>query len=450
MSSFLAYSFLCPFLSIGEYFDHFDFGFFFYQFNTGAGLWSTLQSVETAERSTRLENATQGTNVDKKQGVSEKSSPSVISCDVTDICNVAANTEKEPLTISEQEKSTTVLNSPVILIPPMSLSTEELSYSFVSREGSVVAIDSVDTNEEGVRVEEVPLPIPFQQVQLLAVDQRDKNPVLTPQSPDEPQSKEPHTRLIPVVEIPGYTESGEYLNVVDEGHISPQWDVFLSAMTTISQEGLNDLGVTLPPLLSPLGILLSPGEDRSQEPTITAVVECEESAEAEEAISNSCTEDDSFASSGGMSGICTDMTSIAASVEITTEERDKSVSLSTGKTRRKPRPAQIVPSVAPLQVSDDGLTCRTPRSRDRAILQDHSNFTDTKSPMVDDGKGRQRRRKDHSPKQSFNDNADENSAIVANQSRTPPGRVSSVLLTGKRKSSRSPRGGVGTKRGRRN
>ena len=422
---------------------------FFYQFClTGAGLWSSLQSVETAEQSTRLENATQGTNVDKPQGASETPSPSVISYDVADFCNVAANTEKEPLTISEQEKSATVSNSPLILIPPMSLSTEELSYSFVNHEGSVVAIDSVDTNEEGVTVEEVPLPIPFQHVQLLAVDQRDKNPVLTPRSPDEPQSKELHTRFIPVVEIPGHTESGEYLNEVDEAHMPPQWDVFLSAMTTISQEGLNDLGVTLSPLLSPLGILLSPGEDRSQEPTITAVEEGEESAEAEQVISNSGIEDDCFASSVGMPGICSDMTSIAASVEITTEERDKRVSLSTGKTRRKSRPAQIVPSVSPLQVSDDGLTSGTSQSRNRAILQDHSNFTDAKSSGTGEGKARQRRLKDHSTKQSHNDNADENSAIVANQSRTPPGRVSGVLLKGKRKNSRSPRGGVGTKRGR--
>ena len=405
-------------------------------------MWSTLQSVETAERSTRLENATQGTDVDKPQRASETSSPSVISCDIADFCNVAANTEKEPLTISEQEKSATVSNSPLILIPPMSLSTEELSKSFVNHEGSVVAINSLDNNEDGVTVEELPLPIPFQQVQLLAVDQRDKNPVLTPRSPDEPQSKESHTRFIPVVEIPGYTESGECLNEVDEAHMPPQWDVFLSAMTTISQEGLNDLGVTLSPLLSPLGILLSPGEDRSQEPTITAVEEGEESAEAEQAISNSGIEDDCFASSVGMSGICSDMTSIAASVEITTEERDKSVSLSTGKIRRKSPPAQIVPSVSPLQPSDDG-------SKNRAILQDHSNFTDAKSSGTGEGRGRQRRLKDHSPKQSYNDNADENSAIVANQSRTPPGRVSGVLLTGKRKNSRSPRGGVGTKRGRR-
>ena len=407
-------------------------------------MWSALQSVETAERSTRLENATQGTNVDKTQGVSETSSPSVRCCDIPDFPNVAANTEKEPLIIPGQEKSTTVSKSPVILIPPMSLSTEELSYSFVNHEGSVVAIDSVDTNKEGVTVEEVPVPIPFQQVQLLAVDQMDKNPVLTPRSPDEPQPKESHTRLISVVEIPGYTESSEYLNEVDEVHMSPQWDVLLSAMTTISQESLNDLGVTLSPLLSPLGILLSPGE-----PTIAAVVEGEESAEAEEAISSSGTEDDSFASSVGMSGICTDMTAIAASVEITTEERDKSVSLSTGKTRRKPRPVQIVPSVSPLQVSDDGLTSGTSCSRNRAILQDHSNLSDAKSSGNGEGKGRQRRIKDHSPKQSYNDNADENSAIVANQSRTPPGRVSGVLLTGKRKNSRSSRGGVATKRGRR-
>ena len=423
--------------------------FFINYCHIGAGLWSTLQSVGTAERKSPLKSPAKATIVEKTQGVSENPSPSAISCDATDTySDVVTNTEKEPLAlISEQEKST-VLNSPVILIPPMSLSTEELSYSFVSQEGSVVAIDSVDTIEEGVTVEEVPLSIPFQQDRLLAADQSDKTPILTPRSPDERLSKEPNTRLIPVVEIPGYTDNVEYLNVIDEGHMSPQWDVFLSAMTTISQEGLNDLGVTLSPLLSPLGVLLSPGEDRSQGSAITDVVECEESAEAE-AISNSAFEDDSFASNGGMSGVCTDMTSIAASVEITTEERDKRAFTSTSKTRRKSRPAQVVPSVSPLQVSADDLTCGTPRSRNRAILQDHSNFTNAKSSVVGEGKGRQRRLKDHSPKQSYNDNADENSSIAANQSRTPPGRVSGVLLTGKRKTSRSPRAGEGTKRGRR-
>lgn len=407
-------------------------------------MWSTLQSVETAERSTQSKSPVQATIVEK--GVSEKPSPSAISCYVTDTySNVVTDTEKEPLALtSEQEKSKTVLNSPVILIPPMSLSTEKLSYSFVSHEGSVVTNYSVDTNEEGVTVEEVPLSIPFQQVQLLAADQSDKTPVLTARSPDEP-----HTRLIPVVEIPGYTESSEYLNVADEDHKSPQWDVFLSAMTTISQESLNDLGVTLSPLLSPLGILLSPGEDRSQGSSITAEVECEELSTEAEAILNSAFEDDSLACSGGMSGICTDMTSIAASVEITTEERDKSVHLSTSNARRKSRPSQVVPSLSPPQVSEDGLTCRTHRSRNRAILQDHSNFTDAKSSVDGGGKGRQRRLKDHLLRQSSNDNADENSAIVANQSRTPPGRVSGVLLKGKRKTARSPRGGVGMKRGRR-
>ena len=422
---------------------------FFYNYRLiGAGLWSTLQSVETAERNTQSKSPAQAAIVEK--GVSEKPSASAISCDVTDTySNVVTDTEKEPLALtSEQEKSKTVLNSPVILIPPMSLSTEKLSYSFVSHEGSVVTNYSVDTNEEGVTVEEVPLSIPFQQVQLLAAGQSDKTPVLTARSPDEPLSNEPHTRLIPVVEIPGYTESSEYLNVADEDHKSPQWDVFLSAMTTISQEGLNDLGVTLSPLLSPLGILLSPGGDRSQGSSITAEVECEESTEAED-ILNSAFEDDNFACSGGMSGICTDMTSIAASVEITTEERDKSAYLSTSNTGRKSRLSQVVPSVSPPQVSDDGLTCRTHRSRNRAILQDHSNFTDAKSSVDGGGKGRQRRLKDHLLRQSSNDNADENSAIVANQSRTPPGRVSGVLLKGKRKTARSSRGGVGMKRGRR-
>lgn len=424
----------------------FNLGFCMNYFHVDAGLLPTLQSLEAA-RSTQLENPG-----GKTQGVLENL-VSPISCDVPDICsNLITNTVEEPLKIIPEEKggenSATALTSPVILIPPISLSTEELSCSFLNSEGTVVSIDSADANEGGVTVEEVPLSIPFQQIQFVAVDQSDETPVLTPRSPDEPLSEEPLTRLIPVVEVPGYTESGEYVNVVHEGHISPHRDVFLSAMTTISQEGLSDLGVTLSPLLSPLGILLSPGGDLSQESNITVLVESKEGADVEEIISNPGIEENDHVSSGVVSGICTDMTSIAASVEVTTDHRDKRTPLSTSKTRRKPRPAQIVPSVSPLQANEDGSTPSTPCCRNRRVLQDHSNFEDAKSPVGSDGRGRQRKLKDHSPKQSFRDDADENFAFAASQSRTPPGRVSGVLLTGKRKTP-SPRGRVGTKRGRR-
>ncbi|XP_078360191.1 uncharacterized protein LOC144644550 isoform X2 [Oculina patagonica] len=418
-----------------------------------AGLLSTLQSLE-AERSTQLE-----TPGGTTQGVMENL-VSPMSYDVPDICsNLIANTVEEPLKIIHQENGgehsqedpATALTSPVILIPPISLSTEELSCSFLNSEGSVVSIDSADANQEGVTVEEVPLSIPFQQIQFVAVDQSDETPVLTPRSPDESLSQEPLTRLIPVVEVPGYTASGEYVNVVHEGQISPHRDVFLSAMTTISQEGLSDLGVTLSPLLSPLGILLSPGGDPSQESTITVLVESKEGADVEEIISNPGIEENGHVSSGVISGICTDMTSIAASVEVTTDQRDKRTPLSTKKTRRKSQTAhaQIVPSVSPLQASEDGSIRGTPRCRNRRVLQDHSNFEDAKSPVGSVGRpGRQRKLKDHSPKQPYQDDADENFAFAASQSRTPPGRVSGVLLTGKRKTP-SPRGRVGTKRGRR-
>lgn len=281
------------------------------------------------------------------------------------------------------------------------------------------------------------------------MEQSDDTAVLTPRSPDESNSQEPLTRLIPVVEVPGYTGSGEYVNVLHEGNISPDRDVFLSAMTTISQDCLSDLGVTLSPLLSPLGILLSPGGDRNQDSTITVLVESKDDADKDETILNSGFEENCHVPSGLISGICTDMTSIAASVEVTTDQRDKQTPLSTGKTRRKSRTAQIVPSVSPLQASENDSTHSTPRCRNRRALQDHSNFEDAKSPVLNDGRRHQRKLKDQPPKQPFDDDADENFAFAASsQSRTPPGRVSGVLLTGKRKTS-SSRGGVGTKRGRR-
>lgn len=403
-------------------------------------MWSTLQSIEAAQRIAQLEGAAEEIPGEKTQGVTD------LSCDVPDVCgSLVSNTVEEPLTMASeeegvensQETTTTALTSPIILIPSASLSTDELSCSFVSHEGAVVSIDSVDTNVEGVTVEELPLPIQFQQIQFLAVDQSDENPVLSPHSPNGPQSEEPHTRLIPVVEVPGYTESSEYLGVTQGVHVSPHRDVFLSAMTTISHEGLSDLGVALSPLLSPLGILLSPGGDRNQESTITVVLESKEGANAEENVHV-------------MSGICTDMTSIAASVEVTTDQRDNRTSLSTSKTRRssKSRPAQIVPSLSPLQAGEDDSTRNTPRCRNRRVLQDHSNFEDARSPVIGEGRGRRRRLKDHPPKQRLHGDADENSAFAANQSRTPPGRVSGVLLGGKRKTP-SPHRGVGTKRVRR-
>lgn len=218
------------------------------------------------------------------------------------------------------------------------------------------------------------------------------------------------------------------------GDISPQRDVLLSAMTTISHEGLSDLGVTLSPLLSPLEILLSPGGDHGEESTIAVVVEDASSAAEENVV----------VSSGVMSDICTDMTSVAASVEVTTDQRKKWSSPSNGRTRRSPRTraAQTVPSVSRLQVDDSKQS--TPRRRGRRVLQDHSNFEDVRSPVVDSRRGRRRKLKDRSPQQSAQA-ADENSGFAANISRTPPGRVSGVILSGGRKTP-SSRGGEGAKR----
>ena len=333
---------------------------------------STLQSLE-AERGTQLENIAKEIPGGKTQGVTENL-VSPLSCDVPEIySNSITNTIEEPLKIipgetrgeNSHEVTATAVTSPVILVPPISLSTEELACSFINSEGTAVSIDSAGTNEEGVTVEEVPLSIPFQQIQFLTVEQSDDTAVLTPRSPDESNSQEPLTRLIPVVEVPGYTGSGEYVNVLHEGNISPHRDVFLSAMTTISQDCLSDLGVTLSPLLSPLGILLSPGGDRNQDSTITVLVESKDDADKDETILNSGFEENCHVPSGLISGICTDMTSIAASVEVTTDQRDKQTPLSTGKTRRKSRTAQIVPSVSPLQASENDSTHSTPRCRNR-------------------------------------------------------------------------------------
>ena len=411
---------------------------------------STLQSLE-AERSTRSESTTKATPGRDTQEVTENSLSPII-CDVPYICsNVLTNTVEEPLAMLPEENGgvnfkdhTTALTSPATLIPPVSMPTEELSCSFNNSEGGITSIDSAGTCEEGITVEEIPLQIPFQQIQFLAVEQSDDNPVLTPRSPEEPYSQEPLTRLIPVVEVPGYTENSEYMSVVHTGHLSPHRDVLLSAMSTISQEGLTDLGVTLSPLLSPLGILLSPGGDPSQESTIAVLVESKEGGDTDEAI-----QDNSHVPSGVIPGSCTDMTSIAASVEITTEQSEKRASLTTSKTKRKSRPAQIVPSVSPLLASsEDGSTPNTPRCRNRRVLQDQSNFKDARSPVGVDRRGQQKKVKTHSPKESFHDEADENFVFAASQSCTPPGRVSGVLLTGKRKMP-SSRGKLGTKRGRR-
>ena len=346
--------------------------------------------------------------------------------------------EAQPLVPEDETGSNSPENAPATLTSPilLSLSAEEGSFSFVSPEGATVfAVDCEYPDDDSVTVEEVPLSAPFQQVQLLSVDLNDDTPVLTPQSPEESLSQELTPRLIPLVEIPSYTESGD----------SSRQDLFVSVIdgvSTISQEGLSDLGVTLSPLLSPLGILLSPGGDidHSHDPTVAVLVD-----------------DLSSAVDGNMAGlnavvpgVCTDMTSIAASVEVTTDmQRKKGTAPSSARkracARSRKRPAQTVPSLSPQQPAD--IKSSTPCRRNRRVLQDNSNFEDPRSPVAGNKRGRRRKVKvDHS-EQSFQ-GVDENSAFAVKQTHTPPRRVSGVILNAKRKTS-SPSGSVEKKSPRR-
>lgn len=331
---------------------------------------------------------------------------------------------------NSQENASATLTSPIIL----SLSAEEGSFSIMSPEGATVfAVDCEYPDDDSVTVEEVPLSAPFQQVQLLSVDLNDDTPVLTPQSPEESSSQELTPRLIPLVEIPSYTESGD----------SSRQDLFVSVIdgvSTISQEALSDLVVTLSPLLSPLGILLSPGGDidQSHDPTVAVLVD-----------------DLSSAVDGNMAGlnavvpgVCTDMTSIAASVEVTTDmQRKKETSPSSARkrARSRKRTAQTVPCLSPQQPAD--IRSSTSRRRNTRVLQDNSNFEDPRSPVAGNKRGRRRKVKVGHSEQSFQ-GVDENSASAVKQTRTPPRRVSGVILNTKRKTS-SPSGSVEKKSTRR-
>lgn len=331
---------------------------------------------------------------------------------------------------NSQENAAATLTSPIIL----SLSAEEGSFSFVSPEGATVfATDCEYPDDDSVTIEEVPLSAPVQQVQLLSIDLTDDTPVLTPQSPEESLSQELTPRLIPLVEIPSYTESGG----------SSRGDLFVSVIdgvSTISQEGLSDLGVTLSPLLSPLGILLSPGGDidHSHDPTVAVLVDDVSSAV-----------DGNIAGLNAVvPGVCTDMTSIAASVEVTTDvQRKKGTSSSSARkrARSRKRTAQTVPSLSPQQPAD--IKSSTPRRRNRRVLQDNSNFEDLRSPVAGNKRGRRRKVKVGHSEQSFQ-GVDENSAFAVKKTSTPPRRVSGVILNTKRKTS-SPSGSVEKKSTRR-
>ena len=333
--------------------------------------------------------------------------------------------EAQPLVPEDETGSNSPENAPATLTSPilLSLSAEEGSFSFVSPEGvTVFAVDCEYPDDDSVTVEEVPLSAPFRQVQLLSVDLNDDTPVLTPQSPEEALSQELTPRLIPLVEIPSYTESGD----------SSRQDLFVSVIdgvSTISQEGLSDLGVTLSPLLSPLGILLSPGGDidHSHDPTVAVLVDDLSSA----------VDGNMAGLNAGVPGVCTDMTSIAASVEVTTDmQRKKGTAPSSARkrARSRKRPAQTVPSLSPQQPAD--IKSSTPCRRNRRVLQDNSNFEDLRSPVAGNKRGRRRKVKVGHSEQSFQ-GVDENSAFAVKQTHTPPRRVSGVILNTKRKTSSS-------------
>lgn len=346
--------------------------------------------------------------------------------------------EAQPLVPEDETGSNSQENAPATLTSPilLSLSAEEGSFSFVSPEGATVfAVDCDYPDDDSVTVEEVPLSAPFQQVQLLSVDLNDDTPVLTPQSPpEESLSQELTPRLIPLVEIPSYTESGD----------SSRQDLFVSVIdgvSTISQEGLSDLGVTLSPLLSPLGILLSPGGDidHSHDPTVVLVDDVSSAVDGNMAGLNAV-----------VPGVCTDMTSIAASVEVTTDmQRKKGTAPSSARkracARSRKRTAQTVPSLSPQQPAD--IKSSTPCRRNRRVLQDNSNFQDPRSPVAGNKRGRRRKVKVGHSEQSFQ-GVDENSAFAVEQTHTPPRRVSGVILNTKRKTS-SPSGSVEKKSTRR-
>ena len=361
-------------------------------------------------------------------------------CTVPDPSNNVTSVEDDeaqPLVPEYETSSNSQDNAPATLTSPihLSLSAEEGSFSFVSPEGATVfAVDCEYPDDDSVTVEEVPLSAPFQQVQLLSVDLNDDTPVLTPQSPEESLSQELTPRLIPLVEIPSYTESGD----------SSRQDLFVSVIdgvSTISQEGLSDLGVTLSPLLSPLGILLSPGGDidHSHDPTVVLVDDVSSAVDGNMAGLNAV-----------VPGVCTDMTSIAASVEVTTDmQRKKGTAPSSARkracARSRKRPAQTVPSLSPQQPAD--IKSSTPSRRNRRVLQDNSNFQDPRSPVAGNKRGRRRKVKVGHSEQSFQ-GVDENSAFAVEQTHTRPRRVSGVILNTKRKTS-SPSGSVEKKSSRR-
>ncbi|XP_068741848.1 uncharacterized protein [Montipora capricornis] len=375
--------------------------------------------LETRLRST-LQAQTRNVHVEmpmeKPQGFNgeTKHLPCSLPFMLSEVCSGVANEmlpEEESCQISLDNKGA-CLTSPIIL----SITTEDGPYSFVSPGGTVLLDHCEGGNDHTILLEDMPLSIPFPQIQLQSSEGNNTSPVLTSQSTAESLSEHNHTRFFPVIEVPAFMPGGEDLGNSHDEQISPVQDVPLSAMTTISSEGLSDLGVTL----SPTGIPLSPGGDSAQSTTVLVVEDVRLGAE-----------ENVIAPNGVIAGSCTDMTSIAASVEVTTNHRKKSTSPTFGRTKRRPtsRAAQAVPSVSPLQVVNSS-PC-TPPGGNTNVLQDHSNFHNGKSNFGDQAQGKRRKlKRNRSPSRP---GFDENSPSASDQNHTLPGRVSGITDKERRK-----------------
>lgn len=308
------------------------------------------------------------------------------------------------------------LSSPIIV----SIQSGDGRFSLVDHEGAVLLDHFEAFDDRTVLLEETPLSLPFPQIKLPSSEEINTSPVLGSQTNEESSSPGTYPSFFPVLGVPIDTHNGEELNASQGEEFSPNRDVLLSAMTTLSPEGLSDLGVTM----SPLGMLLSPGGNLAQS-TAASVVE----------YTSTGAEENTVASCGVVPGQYSDMTSIAASVEITTNHRRKSSSTKVGRSRRGigSKTAQIVPSASPLKA---GIASpRSPYVRNTNVLQDHSNLHDARSLSCDRTRGkRQKLKRDRSSQQP---GSDENSPLSADQSRTPPGRVSGVIVKGRKNTARS-------------
>ena len=381
-------------------------------FSADAGIWSTLgTTLETHVHNEPSVKEAQG------YGVEGKGSSCSFPVRFPGVC------EAKPTLFSEDESCQVLLDSegaslssPIIV----SIQSGDGRYSLVSPEGAVLLDHCEAFDDRTVLLEETPLSLPFPQIKLPSSEEINASLVLGSQTNEESSSPGTYTSFFPVLEVPIDTQIGEELNASQGEEFSPNRDVLLSAMTTLSPEGLSDLGVTM----SPLGMLLSPGGNLAQS-SAPSVVE----------YTSTGAEEDTVASCGVLPGQYSDMTSIAASVEITTNHRKRSSSTKVGRNRRGvgSKTAQIVPSASPLTAGN--VSPRSPCVRNTNVLQDHSNLHDARSLFCDGTRGkRQKLKRDRSCQQP---GSDENSPLSVDQSRTPPGRVSGVVVKERKKTARS-------------